>query len=124
MPELPTEDPADLQQVMAQVRRGFCDGLPARVRRMESALEELTEGYRFRLAETFYLAAHSLKGTAPSFGAQELADHAAGLADTGRGWLEAGAAAPEEVAAAAERVRRLRLAAERYLSAVEGSSPP
>jgi len=102
----------------AQVRREFADGLAARLDAMRAALDQLARGYDQEAAESLYRRAHSLKGTAASFGADDLAAHAAPLADLGAGWTHARAVTPHAVASAGELLERLGAAAAQYRSAL------
>ncbi len=61
-------------ELLAEVYREFRDGLAGRVETMRSALERLAGGYDAGAADTFYRTAHTLKGTAASFEADELVD--------------------------------------------------
>ncbi len=109
---------------VAEVRREFCEGLPARLEGLRVALAALTQGYEQAMAETFYRKAHSLKGTAPSFDAHELAGHAAFLADLGRRWLKVKELTPEQVSDASDELERLTSAVQRYRARVEGGEAP
>lgn len=91
---------------LARLRRIFADGIPDRLDRMRGGLaaagaaaERETPPDSAPL-EALFLAAHSLKGTAPTFDEFELAHAAAELADLARRWSEAGAVAPDEHARA------------------------
>ncbi len=106
---------------MAQIRREFCAGLPARVERLRSALDAVAEGFDPALAEGFYHAAHSLEGTAASFGAHELVDHAVFLAELGRRWVRVGTVMVEESLSASGELERLGLAVEQYRARIERS---
>ena len=88
---------------------------------MRSALDVVAHGYEAAMAETFYHAAHSLEGTAASFGAHELVDHAAFLAELGRRWLRGRAVRVEESLSASGEVERLGLAVEQYRARIERS---
>src|SRR6266571_4272106 len=76
----------------AEVRAEFVAGLARRVETMRSALAALDGAFRAEQAETLYRAAHSLSGTAASFGVEDLADAAGDLEQLARVWLERGAA--------------------------------
>ncbi|UCF40914.1 MAG: Hpt domain-containing protein [Gemmatimonadota bacterium] len=110
-------DAAGRAAAVAQVRREFADGLAARLEAMRAALDQLARGYDQEVAESLYRRAHSLKGTAASFGADDLAAHAAPLADLGAGWTHARAVTPDAVASASELLERLGAAAAQYRSA-------
>ena len=121
MAKVPAQDPTGEQDTVAQIRREFCAGLPARVERMRSALDAVAEGFDPAMAESFYHAAHSLEGTAASFGAHELVDHAVFLAELGRRWLRDHAVRAEESLSASSELERLRLAVEQYRARIERS---
>ena len=63
----------------AEVRAEFVGGLGRRVETMHQALAELEAGFRADAAEVLYRAAHSLTGTAASFGADDLGEAAGDL---------------------------------------------
>ncbi len=105
---------------LAEIHRQFSQGLPARLEILRSALVELTEGYQQAMAESFYRAAHSLKGTAASFGTPDLAAHAALLADLGDGWVRRHAAPHDEISSASAELQRLEATMEAYTGRVEG----
>ena len=121
MADVPTQEPTGGHDPVAIVRREFSAGLDARLDRMRSALAVVAHGYEAAMAETFYHAAHSLKGTAASFGADELVDHAAFLADLGRRWLHIQAVTPEELSSASGELDGLGLAVEQYRARIERS---
>ena len=64
MADVPAQDPTFEDDPVAQIRREFSVGLPARVELMRSSLDGLGEGFDPAMAESFYHAAHSLEGTA------------------------------------------------------------
>jgi HPt (histidine-containing phosphotransfer) domain-containing protein len=109
----------DLDELVAEIRREFCDGLPLRVETMRFALEQLAGGYDADAAEAFYRAAHTLKGTAASFEAEELVGPAAALSDIGMRWFEGGGLDPSEMPAALEELERLREAVRSYSARME-----
>ena len=121
MADVPAQDTTGEHDPVAQIRREFSAGLPARVERMRSALDTVAHGYDAAMAETFYYAAHSLNGTAASFGAHELVDHAAFLAELGRGWLRVRVVTAEQLSSASGELERLRLAVEQYRARIERS---
>ena len=121
MADVPPQDPTGEHDPVAQVRREFSAGLGARLDLMRSALDVVAHGYDAVMAETFYHAAHSLVGTAASFGAHELVDHAAFLAELGRRWLRVRAVTAEQLSSAAGELERLRLAVEQYRARIERS---
>jgi HPt (histidine-containing phosphotransfer) domain-containing protein len=119
----PTADegksPDDL---LAEVYREFREGLADRVEMMRSALERLAGGYDAGAADTFYRTAHTLKGTAASFEADELVEPAAALADVGLRWFEGGELDPLEVDTAFRHLERLAGAVQRYTERAEGDA--
>ena len=78
---LTTPDP------LAEVRAEFAAGLGQRIDTLRTALERLRTEFSPPDAETLYRAAHSLTGTAGSFGAEALAHVAGDLETLARGWL-------------------------------------
>jgi chemotaxis protein histidine kinase CheA len=107
---------------LAEVRKEFSQGLPQRLEAMQGALAVLRDGYDEGRAEIFYHRAHSLKGTAASFDADELAKHAAELADLGRRWMERKAVKAAEVEQAEAALHRLDAAMQAYRREVEGEA--
>lgn len=83
------------------VWREFVEGLPERERALRQALEQLKQGYSRPAAEAFYLKAHSLKGTAGAFQADELVPPAATLAAKAKRWLQQERAGQDELDEAA-----------------------
>ena len=75
-------------EVLAQLRRDFAAGLPARLAQLRQALDELERGAAADAAAKLRLAAHSLVGTAATFGATELTPHAERLESLGRQWQQ------------------------------------
>ncbi len=116
----PPQDPTGHDPV-AQIRREFSAGLGARLEVMRSALDAVAEEFDPAMAESFYHAAHSLEGTAASFGAHELVDHAVFLAELGRRWLRVRAVRAEESLSASGELERLGLAIEQYRARIERS---
>ena len=121
MADVPAQNPRGGHDPVAEVRREFSAGLGARLDLMRSALDAVAEGFDPAMAESLYHAAHSLEGTAASFGAHELVDHAAFLAELGRRWLHSRVATPEQLSAASGELDRLRLAVEEYRARIERS---
>ncbi len=115
--------PEDADQLLAEIHKEFRDGLPARLERLRSTLELLAEGFDSQAAEAFFRAAHSLKGTAPAFGAYELAQHASALAERGRRWHEGGKLETPEVASALKELEWLEAAVKRFVAERDGASP-
>lgn len=102
---------------LAEVHREFRDGLPGRLDSLRRALDRLREGREPAAVESLFRTAHSLKGTAPSFGAHELAAPAAELTELARAWREGeGPRDFTELKRARALLSRLREAAERFVS--------
>jgi chemotaxis protein histidine kinase CheA len=118
----PRHTPSGPVDPLAEVRKEFSQGLPERLEAMQGALAVLRGRYDEGQAEIFYHRAHSLKGTAASFEADELAEHAAVLSKLGRGWMEAGAVKAAELEKADAALHRLEVAVEAYRREVEGES--
>jgi HPt (histidine-containing phosphotransfer) domain-containing protein len=94
--------PADRAAARHALDREFAAGLSERTATLRAALAACADRFAAAEAETLYFRAHALKGTAASYGADELVEPAARLAAIGRGWLERRATvAPEHVAAVA-----------------------
>ena len=105
---LTTPDP------LGEVRAEFAAGLGQRIDAMRAALERLRTDFHAPDVETLYRAAHSLTGTAGSFGAEALAHVAGDLESLARGWLARGGSVPEEWRVAAAAVTELDAAAREY----------
>ena len=76
-----SDDIFEADKLLAEIRLEFCRGLPDRLSTMRSALEALGDGNDPNMMELFYRTAHSLKGTAPSFGAHALVGPATALSE-------------------------------------------
>ncbi len=112
----------DPDELLADVRREFCDGLAGRVQTLRCALERLACGYDAEAAGVFYRTAHSLKGTAASFEADELVGPAAALAEIGLRWSEVGGLDLAELGAALDELERLTAAVQGYAARTEGNA--
>ncbi len=119
LPEAPIESDLD---PLTLVRREFAAGLPDRVEKMRSALEVLEQSRDEGMIETFHRGAHSLKGTAASFGANDLSEPAAFLEDLGRRWREGGALSPEGLADGVAGLERLASSVRLYQSRFDPTS--
>src|SRR5207245_5717968 len=75
---------------LAAVRAESAAGLAGRIETLRAALHRLERGFRSDDTQALYRAAHSLTGTAASFGADGLAHVAGDLEDLARGSLEGG----------------------------------
>ena len=103
---------------LAEVRAEFAAGLGRRIETIRTALGRLEGDFRIDEAEVLYRTAHSLSGTAASFGAQGLVQPASDLESLARGWLARGKCAPEEWQVAAATVPKLDEAARDYQATV------
>ncbi len=83
------------EELLAEAHREFREGLSARVQHLRGCLERIAAGSGGEAVKGFFRMAHSLKGTAPSFGAHEVTGPAADLTELGRAWCER-RASPEE----------------------------
>ena len=106
----------------AEVRVEFVTGLARRIETMQSALAGLAGGFDTQQAETLYRAAHSLGGTAASFGAEDLADVAGDLEQLARGWLQRGDVLVDEQRAAGAALKELDGAARAYRATAAAGS--
>ena len=106
----------------AEVRAEFVAGLGRRIETMRTALAQLEQGFRAEDAEALYRAAHSLTGTAASFGADGLAHVTGDLEDLGRGWLDRCTSVPEEWRAAVAALKELEATAREYRATVASGS--
>lgn len=99
---------------LAQVRTEFAAGLEQRLDTMRAALARLEHGFRSEDAEALYRTAHSLTGTAASFGAHGLAQGAGDLETLARGWMGSARAPLDECRVAAAALKELDAAAREY----------
>src|SRR5437867_3692731 len=106
----------------AEVRAEFVAGLGRRIETMRTALAQLERGFRAEDAEALYRAAHSLTGTAASFGADGLAHVTSDLEARARGWLNRRTSLPGEWRAAAAALRELEATAREYRATVASGS--
>ena len=106
----------------AEVRAEFVAGLGRRIETMRTALTQLEQGFRAEDAEALYRAAHSLTGTAASFGADGLAHVTGDLEDLARGWLDRRTSVPEEWRAAVAALKELEATAREYRATVASGS--
>ena len=118
----PNDEPGrSEQELLAEIFREFREGLPLRLETLRSALQQLADGDR-DATELFYRTAHSLKGTAPSFVADERVAPAAVLAAVGLAWDEGAAPRNDEIAAAFKELERLGAAVESYTARMGGDA--
>ena len=106
----------------AEVRAEFVAGLGRRIETMRTVLAQLEQGFRAEDAEALYRAAHSLTGTAASFGADGLAHVTGDLEDLARGWLDRRTSVPEEWRAAVAALKELEATAREYRATVASGS--
>lgn len=96
-------------EFMPRMRRLFADGLGERQARLNRGLDGVAESIaadrplREEDLEELFLASHSLKGTAPGFGAEELGWLAEGLCRLVKEWTPDAPPAPDQM----ERAREL-----------------
>ncbi|NIR45692.1 MAG: hypothetical protein GWN99_14930 [Gemmatimonadetes bacterium] len=114
------DEPRDVEELLAEVYREFREGLPVRLEALRSALTQLIKGWDETAADLFYRTAHTLKGTAASFDADELVTPATVLADLGLRWEEKGTLDRGEIEQAVEELERLAAAIEGYVERMEG----
>jgi signal transduction histidine kinase/HPt (histidine-containing phosphotransfer) domain-containing protein len=106
----------------AEVRREFVAGLGRRIETMQQALSQLESRFDADAAETLYRAAHSLNGTAGSFGVEDVADAAGDLEALSRGWLEHKLLAADEWRAATAALQELDGAVRSYRATAAAGS--
>ncbi len=116
------KDQQEADALLAEIHREFREGLAGRLDRLQTSLDRLAAGYEREAAETFYRTAHSLKGTAPAFGAQALVEPAVELSSLGRRWFEAEAVDPDEIPGAREQLELLSAETERFIAEAESGA--
>src|SRR2546422_245100 len=79
----------------AELRAESVAGLGRRIETRRTVLAQLEQGFSAEDAEALSRAAHSLTGTAASFGADGLAHVTGDLEDLARGWLDRRTTLPE-----------------------------
>ncbi len=109
-------------ELIAEIFKEFRDGLPERVDAIRNSLEALADGYDAEAAELFYRTAHTLKGTAPSFGADGLVAPSAVLAEIGKRWCEDRELDTKSATVALEEVEQLSIAVQEYIAEMEGKT--
>ena len=109
-------------ELIAEIFKEFREGLPQRVETIRNSLETLADGYDVEAAELFYRTAHTLKGTAPSFGADGLVAPSAVLAEIGKRWYESGELDTKSATVALEEVEQLSIAVQDYIAEMEGGA--
>lgn len=98
---------------MPRLRRLFADGLPERLARLRQGLDGVDSDVAAGRPpspdhlETLFLAAHSLKGTAPGFGAEELGRTAGELSLLARAWSSETVPDPAQLAQARDLLARV-----------------
>jgi HPt (histidine-containing phosphotransfer) domain-containing protein len=114
---------ADREDARQALTREFAAGLSERAATLRDALAACAGGFAAADVETLYYKAHALKGTAASYGADELVEPAARLAGIGRGWLERRTVAVAEHAAALAALGELDAAVARYRARIGIATP-
>jgi len=99
------------------IRAQFAAGLDVRIEAMRSSLSRLEHAFRAEDADALSRTAHSLVGTAASFGAEALAEAARELENLASDSAPGRAAALKERAAAATALAGIEEAARKYQSA-------
>jgi signal transduction histidine kinase/HPt (histidine-containing phosphotransfer) domain-containing protein len=102
---------------LAEIRTQFAMGLDGRVEAMRLSLSRLELAFRVEDANSLSRTAHSLVGTAASFGAEALADAARELENLALSFCAAKSCGAEERAAATTALARIEEAARKYQSA-------
>src|SRR2546427_1260853 len=121
-PPAPRVVPVTAADPLSEVRAEFAAGLGQRIQTMRAVLGRLEHGFQREDAEALYRAAHSLTGTAGSFGADGLAHVAGDVEGLARNWLERGDSLAEEWRVAAAAIVELDLAAREYRATVQSGS--
>ena len=116
----------DEPEFMARVRQTFLEQLPDRVRDITESAADLAdpEAVEHRqAADRLLSAAHNLKGTAGTVGAEEMGVLASRLAATARRWQDQPTPpTPEEVAAVTRDATALAATAEQFRTWMESPS--
>jgi len=99
------------------IRAQFAAGLDGRIEAMRSSLSRLEQAFRAEDADALSRTAHSLVGTAASFGAEALAEAARELENLALGFSARKSCGAEERAAAATALAGIEEAARKYQSA-------
>lgn len=114
----------DRAETVAQLRKEFRAGLPERLARLMSGLAALRATPDSQTIETFYLEAHSLKGTARAYGAEHVALRAADLSSLAGAWHDSGSLPKAELETAETQLERLRQAIEQYRQHADAGEQP
>ena len=107
-------------EFMARIRAMFVEGLPDRLARMHRGLEGVEADVRegrppsAHCVEDLFLAAHSLKGTAPSVGAVDVGWEAGELSEIARDWTPETPPDAEQLGRARSALSRVERACEAY----------
>jgi chemotaxis protein histidine kinase CheA len=115
MPDFRIEEDAGYADSVAEVRREFCEGLPNRIRLLESAVAALQGAFDSQAAEAIYFQTHSLKGTAGAFGADTLVGPAREISAIAEGWVKQGRTTSEALSEVQRELVRLTQAVTDYL---------
>ncbi|MBT8403606.1 MAG: Hpt domain-containing protein [Gemmatimonadetes bacterium] len=109
-------------EFMARIREMFVEGLPDRLARMRRGLERVEADLRegrppaAHGVEDLFLAAHSLKGTAPSVGAVDVGWESGRLSETAEDWSPENPPDPDQLTRARSALSRVEQACEAYRS--------
>ena len=114
----------EYEGAIAKIRQEFCAGLPRRMDGIGAALAVLGRGFDATAAEEFWRGAHSLEGTAASFGLLELSDRSGELSALGRSWLQQGTVPPDDLSAARATLHALGTACQALLVERENPEDP
>lgn len=113
---------------MPRLRRLFADGLPERMERLRRGLDGVASdvaagrGPSPEDLEDLFLASHSLKGTAPGFGALTLGADAAALSDLVQEWGPDAPPAAPALARARELVDRVAAGCDEVIARVDAGA--
>ena len=114
----------DRAETVAQLKREFSAGLPDRLDRLTTGLSALRKTPNSETIETFYLEAHSLKGTAKAYGADQVARRASDLSSLAGAWHDRGSLPNADLETAETQLERLREAIEQYRQHADTGEQP
>lgn len=109
-------DRTALAEAVAEIRREFVAGLPARLSAMREALEGIVQRFDPDLALQVYVRAHALAGTAAALNAPAVAEPASVLVDHLHRWRRGNAPNRAEITHAMQTLGTLDRAAEEMLA--------
>lgn len=113
---------------MPRLRRIFADGLPERVARMRRGLDGVAAAVAAGVPpgedhlEELFLASHSLKGTAPGFGALDLGTDAGTLSAIAQSWGPEAPPSPEGLERARYLIDRIEAACREVIARTDAGS--